>query len=122
MSALLAKYPKIDGIISDYGTDALAARARSRPPAASSFRSGRSTPTVSRASTRRYKGNPRSARDDLVSQLARPGGRPKAIAAAEGLPNKEPSIYELPFFEDSSAVRPLVCDPSAAPDFYSRTS
>jgi ribose transport system substrate-binding protein len=43
----------------------------------------------------------------------------KAIAAAEGLPNKEPSRYSLPFFENSVSGQAPVCVPSAAPDFYS---
>ena len=42
----------------------------------------------------------------------------KAIAAAEGLPNGEPSDYNLPFFEDTLAGKPLQCNPKAPDDFY----
>jgi hypothetical protein len=42
----------------------------------------------------------------------------KAIAAAEGLPNNEPSIYNLTFFEDTLGGKALQCNPKAAADFY----
>ncbi len=79
MSALLAKYPKIDGIISDYGTDALAAtRAfqaanRKLVPIAHTRRQRPLVPLQEGA--QEQPGLP--ARDDLVAQLARPRGRPQ---------------------------------------------
>ena len=42
----------------------------------------------------------------------------KAIAAAEGLPNLEPNIINLPAFEDTLAGKPYQCNAKAAPDFY----
>ena len=43
----------------------------------------------------------------------------KAIAAAEGLPNGEPSKFVLPLFEDTLVSgKPLQCNPKAATDFY----
>ena len=122
MTALLAKYPKIDGIISDYGTDALGRHARhagGQPQARADRR--RSTPTASRASTRRCtSSNPAFQLATISSRnwLGRVAAR-KAIAAAQGLPNKEPSTYALPFFENSVSGQEPVCVPSAAPDFYS---
>lgn len=114
-SALLAKYPKIDGIISNYGTDALAsARAfqaanRKLVPIATLDANGLSC-------IYKKAGVPLatiSSRNWLGRIAAR-----KAIAAAEGQPNNEPSTYDLPFFEDSLHGKPLQCSASEAPDFY----
>lgn len=115
-AALLAKYPKIDGIISNYGTDALASvralQAAGRPlvPVTTLDANGLSClykkagVAMSTISSRNW--------------LGRVAAR-KAIAAAEGLPNKEPSKYNLPFFEDTlNPSKPLVCNPSAPADFY----
>ena len=120
-AALLAKYPKIDGIISNYGTDALASDARvpGRRPQARADRDARRQ----RALLPVQEG----AQEQPAFQLATISSRNwlgriaarKAIAAAEGLPNKEPSIYQLPFFEDTvSGQEPRRAYPSAAPDFY----
>ena len=114
-SALLAKYPKIDGIISNYGTDALAsirafqAAGRKLVPVTTLDANGLSC---------LYKKNGLplstiSSRNWLGRVAAR-----KASAAAEGLPTGEPSLYNLPFFEDTLNGKPLKCNPSAAPDFY----
>jgi ribose transport system substrate-binding protein len=115
-AALLAKYPKIDGIISNYGTDALAsirafqAAGRKLVPVTTLDANGLSC---------LYKKNGLplstiSSRNWLGRVAAR-----KAIAAAEGLPNGEPNIYKLTFFEDTlSTGKPLQCNPKASPDFY----
>ena len=103
MSALLAKYTKIDGIISDYGTDALAAtRAmqaanRKLVPIGTLDANG-----LSCLYKKVHKSNPQFQLATISSRnwLGRVAAR-KAIAAAQGLPNKEPSRYELPFFENS---------------------
>ncbi|HEY7966325.1 MAG TPA: hypothetical protein VID68_04805, partial [Solirubrobacteraceae bacterium] len=43
----------------------------------------------------------------------------KAIAAAEGLPNAEPNIINLPAFEDTLAKgKTYQCNPKASADFY----
>jgi ribose transport system substrate-binding protein len=114
-SALLAKYPKIDGIISNYGTDALAsvrafqAANRKLVPITTLDANGLSciykdqNIPLSTISSRNW--------------LGRVAAR-KAIAAAEGVQNTEPDKFDLPFFEDSLGGKPLVCDKSAAPDFY----
>jgi ribose transport system substrate-binding protein len=121
MSALLAKYSHIDGIISDYGTDALAAtRAfqaanRKLVPIASLDANG-----LSCLYNKVHKSNPSFQLATISSRnwLGRVAAR-KAIAAAEGLPNKEPSTYDLPFYENSVSGQAPVCVKSASPDFYS---
>ena len=42
----------------------------------------------------------------------------KAIAAAEGLTNYEPNIYNLAAFEDTTAGKTYQCNPKASADFY----
>ena len=42
----------------------------------------------------------------------------KAIAAAQGLKNDEPTRFELGIYEDSLGGRAPVCDPSQAPDTF----
>ncbi len=114
-AALLAKYPKIDGIISNYGTDALAsvrafqAAGRKLVPVTTLDANGLSC---------LYKkaGVPLSTISSR-NWLGRVAAR-KAIAAAEGLPNGEANIYNLPFFEDSLNGKPLRCNPKAPADFY----
>jgi ribose transport system substrate-binding protein len=121
MSALLAKYKKIDGIISDYGTDALAATrafqaaGRKLVPIGTLDANG-----LSCLYKKVHAKNPTFQLATISSRnwLGRVAAR-KAIAAAEGLPNKEPSRYALPFFENSVSGQAPLCVPSAAPDFYS---
>jgi ribose transport system substrate-binding protein len=119
-AALLAKYPQIDGIISDYGTDALAAvRAfqagnRKVPPIATLDANGLSCLYV-----KLHKTDPKFQLATISSRnwLGRIAAR-KAIAAAQGLPNSEPSRFVLPFSEDTAGGKPALCNPKAAPDFY----
>ena len=54
----------------------------------------------------------RSRRSRSRNWLGRIAAR-KAIAAAEGLPNNEPNIYNLPSFEDTLAGKPYQCNPKA---------
>jgi ribose transport system substrate-binding protein len=114
-SALLAKYPKIDGIISNYGTDALAsvrafqAANRKLVPITTLDANGLSC-------IYKDKGIPLSTISSR-NWLGRVAAR-KAIAAAEGIQNTEPDKFALPFYEDSLGGKPLQCDKSAAPDFY----
>jgi ribose transport system substrate-binding protein len=114
-SALLAKYPKIDGIISNYGTDALAsvrafqAANRKLVPITTLDANGLSC-------IYKQKNIPLSTISSR-NWLGRIAAR-KAIAAAEGIQNSEPDKYALPFYEDSLGGKPLQCDSSAAPDFY----
>jgi ribose transport system substrate-binding protein len=114
-SALLAKYPKIDGIISNYGTDALAsvrafqAANRKLVPITTLDANGLSC-------IYQKAGIPLSTISSR-NWLGRIAAR-KAIAAAEGVQNTEPNTYPLPFFEDTLGNKPLKCDKAAAPDFY----
>lgn len=120
MSALLAKYPKIDGIISDYGTDALAAtRAfqaanRKLVPIGSLEANGLACLwKKNRASNPQFQIATISSRNWLGRIAAR-----KAIAAAAGVQNSEPSRIALPFFEDSVGGTAPKCVQGAAADFY----
>jgi ribose transport system substrate-binding protein len=114
-SALLAKYPKIDGIISNYGTDALAsvrafqAANRKLVPITTLDANGLSC-------IYKKAGVPLSTISSR-NWLGRVAAR-KAIAAAEGTTDNEPNSYDLPFFEDSLNGKPIQCDTGAAPDFY----
>jgi ribose transport system substrate-binding protein len=114
-SALLAKEPKIDGIISNYGTDALAsvrafqAANRKLPAIASEDANG--------LSCIYKKAHLPLATISSRNWLGRVAAR-KAIAAAEGVTDSEPDTYDLPFFEDSLHGKPIQCSSSAAPDFY----
>jgi ribose transport system substrate-binding protein len=114
-ASLLSQYPKIDGIISNYGTDALASAqafekaGRKLVPIATLDANGLSCLYKSK----KIPLETISSRNWLGRIAAR-----KAIAAAEGLPNQEPSIITLPSWEDTLAGKPYRCDPKAAPDFY----
>jgi len=114
-ASLLSQYPKIDGIISNYGTDALAS--------AQAFqKAGRKLVPIATLDANGLSCLYKSKKVPLESissrnWLGRIAAR-KAIAAAEGLPNLEPNIYNLPSWEDTLAGKPYQCNPSAAPDFY----
>lgn len=120
MGALLSRHPEIDGVISDYGTDALAAaRAfqaadRTLVPIATLEANGLAclyeevsgdTPDFELATI--------SSRNWMGRVAAR-----KAIAAAAGLPSGEPDQYSLPLIEDTLADLAPVCEPSYGDDFY----
>jgi len=114
-AALLAKYPKIDGIITNYGTDALAAArafqaaGRKLVPVAGADANGlsclykKSGTALATVSTRNW--------------LGRIAAR-KAIAAAEGLPNTEPSLIKLGWWENTTAGKPYKCVAGAPSDYY----
>lgn len=120
MSALLAKYPEIDGLISDYGTDALAATrsfqaaGRKLVPVATLDANGLGCLYVKSKAT-----NPDAQLATISSRnwLGRVAAR-KAIAAAEGVKDDEPSSFELPLIEDTLGTLPPKCDASQADDFY----
>lgn len=120
-SSLLTKYPTIDGVISDYSTDALAAtrafQAADRPlvPIATLDANGLSClyDEQQAAGNTDFQLATISSRNWLGRIAAR-----KAIAAAEGIENDEPSTYSLPFFEDSVNGPAPVCDSSLPDDFY----
>ena len=114
-ASLLSQYPKINGIISNYGTDALAS--------AQAFqKAGRRLVPIATLDANGlsclYKSK-KIALESISSRnwLGRIAAR-KAIAAAEGLTNYEPNIINLPSFEDTLAGKPYQCNPKASADFY----
>jgi len=121
MGSLIAKYPKIDGLISDYGTDALAAlrtmQAAGRPlvPTATLDANGLGCLWKSQSTVagNKFQLATISSRNWLGRIAAR-----KAISAAEGIPNNEPSIISLPISENSLRAKRPVCLAGAADDFY----
>ncbi|MBI1378428.1 MAG: substrate-binding domain-containing protein [Frankiales bacterium] len=121
MASLLAKYPQIDGIISDYGTDALAAtramQAAGRPlvPIATLEANGLGClyQKEKAAGDTKFQLATISSRNWLGRVAAR-----QAIAAAEGVTINEPSTYTLPLIEDSTAGLEPKCDASQGDDFY----
>jgi ribose transport system substrate-binding protein len=114
-ASLLSQFPKIDGIISNYGTDALASAqafqkaGRKLVPIATLDANGLSCLYKSK----KVPLQTISSRNWLGRIAAR-----KAIAAAEGLSNFEPNIINLPAFEDTLAGKPYQCNKNAAADFY----
>lgn len=121
MSSLLAKYPQIDGIISDYGTDALAAtramQAANRPlvPIATLEANGLGClyAKESAAGDKKFQLATISSRNWLGRVATR-----QAIAAAEGVTISEPSTFSLPLIEDSTAGLTPKCDSTQGDDFY----
>ena len=114
-ASLLSQYPKIDGIISNYGTDALASAqafenaGRKLVPIATLDANGLSCLYKSK----KIPLETISSRNWLGRIAAR-----KAIAAAEGITNDEPYIYNLPSFENTLHGKTYHCNPKASPDFY----
>lgn len=119
MAGLLAKYPQIDAVYSDYGTGSVGAlRAY--------LAAGRKIPVWSSgdanelgcfwkdnvAANPDFKLATWSSRTWLVRLALR-----KGVAAAQGLDNHEPSIVNLPMEEDSAdpALQPK-CETSLPPD------
>lgn len=120
MSSLLARYPQIDGIISDYGTDALAATramtAANRPlvPIATLDANGLSCLyDKQKSAAPKFQLATISSRNWLGRIAAR-----KAIAAAEGIADNEPSRFQLPIIEDSTGSARPVCRSGVGDDFY----
>jgi ribose transport system substrate-binding protein len=119
-SALVAKYPKIDGIIANFGTDALAiirafqASGRKLVPVAALDANGLSCLyKTTRKSAPQFQISTISNRNWLGRIAAR-----KAIAAAEGIANPEPSRFILPFYENTLSSSKVFCNPKLPPDFY----
>jgi ribose transport system substrate-binding protein len=118
MAALLAKYPKIDGAIIDYGASAEGAirafQQANRPLIPIGTTEGNSlgcTFKKLKPSNPKFEMATFSSRNWLGRVAAR-----KAIAAAAGVSDKEPSIFELSLLEDSLAGNAPKCDPSQGPD------
>lgn len=115
-AALLSRYKNINGLISNYGADALAsirafkAAGRKLVPIATLMSNGTSC-----AYKKSHVGLATVSGRNWMGRIA----ARKAIAAAEGLPNKEPNTYALPFIENTQAGLPPQCNPSSklASDF-----
>ena len=103
-ASLLAKYPNINGIFSDYGTDGLSALHAFQA-------AGRKFPAVAVADAnglgclwqkqRKTKNSFALATVSTRNWLGRVAAR-KAIAAAEGIKDTEPNLYNLTFYENSA--------------------
>lgn len=120
-AAYVAKYPKIDGIITNFGTDALAiirafeAAGRKLVPTEGLDANGLSCLYKKTRST-----NPQFQIATISNRnwLGRIAAR-KAISAAEGIANNEPSRFTLPFYEDTlSNPKKVFCNPKLSLDFY----
>jgi ribose transport system substrate-binding protein len=118
MSALLARYPEIDGVLTDYGATAVGAiRAfqaahRTLVPFATS-----SENDLGCLYKQLTKSNPglQIGTGTTRSWVGRVAAR-KAIAAAEGIPDPEPSFMKVGNSEDSISGPQPKCDPRFAPD------
>lgn len=110
-ASLLAKYPTINGIFSDYGTDGLSALHAFQA-------ANRKFPDVAVADAnglgclwKKSQGTKNAFALSTVSTrnwLGRVAAR-KAIAAAEGIKDTEPSLYDLTFYENSLAGKTPNC-------------
>ena len=118
-AALLAKYPQIDGIISDYGSATLAAlRAlqtanRDLVPVATLDTNGLGCLYAEEKAGGKFQLATISSRNWLGRVAAR-----KAISAATGVTNDEPSTYALPLIEDSLNGLEPKCLPDQPEDSY----
>lgn len=119
-ASLLAKYPKIDGIISDYGSSTYAAlrafQTANRPlvPVATLDTNGLGCLyQQEQGKDSKFQLMTISSRNWLGRVAAR-----KAIAAAEGIQDDEPSTYNLPAIEDSLNGLAPVCVSSQPADTY----
>jgi ribose transport system substrate-binding protein len=121
VTALLAKYPKIDGIIDDQdgfsGLGVLRAyESANRPMVPFTLLED------NELSCEYNKMKPKNPKFELGTMSARTWlGRiaaRKAIAAAEGIPNNEPNIYSLPIYEDTLGGKAPTCDSKQPADAY----
>ncbi len=120
MASLIAKYPTIDGVITDDSSSSVGALRAFES-------SGRKFPIIgteesnllactyqtSKAKHPELQMATISARNWLGRIAAR-----KAVAAAEGLPENDPSTYNLPIYEDSTGSNPPKCDTSVSPSTF----
>jgi ribose transport system substrate-binding protein len=117
-ASLLAKYPVINGVISDYGTDALAetrafaAAGRPLVPIATLEANGLGCLYQQKSKTG-FQLATISSRNWLGRIAVR-----KAIAAAEGVPDNEPSTFNLPLIENSLGGAAPVCNSAEPADYY----
>lgn len=120
-AAFVAKYPKIDGILTNFGTDALAiirafqAAGRKLVPTAGLDANGLS---CLYKATRKTQPKFQIATISNRNWLGRIAAR-KAIAAAEGIKNSEPARITLPFYEDTlTKPTKVFCNTKLPADYY----
>ena len=120
-AAYVAKYKKIDGIITNFGTDALAiirsfqAAGRKLVPTEGLDANGLS---CLYKKTRKSQPQFQIATISNRNWLGRIAAR-KAISAAEGIANNEPARITLPFYEDTlTKPTKVFCNPKLSQDFY----
>jgi ribose transport system substrate-binding protein len=121
MTALLGKYPKIDAVIND--SDGFAAlgvvrayQAADKPlvPLGSLEANGLACEYLKlKDKNPNFQIGTISGRNWIGRIAAR-----KAIAAAQGIPNNEPTRFNLGIFEDSLGGRAPICDAAAGPDTF----
>jgi ribose transport system substrate-binding protein len=121
MGSLLAKYPKIDAVMSDYGLGSMGAlRAFVAAKREIPLWPGQDANELGcfwedhKADNPNFKLATVSARTWLVRVALR-----KAVGAVQGISDTEPSIINLPLVEDSAAGDPALapkCDRSLPPD------
>lgn len=121
MASLLAKYPDIDAVMSDYGQGSMGALR-------AFVAAGRPIPLWPSQDANElgcfwqehHADNPdfELATVSARTWMSRLGLR-KAVAAAQGIDNLEPSVVELPLVEDSASDDPALepkCNPDLPPD------
>jgi ribose transport system substrate-binding protein len=120
MTALLGQFPEIDGVISNYGTDAVGvirafeAAGRELVPIASLEANQLACEFEAlKAANPKYELATISSRNWMGRIAVR-----KAIAGAQGIANDEPAFFPLPLFEDTLGGLAPQCDETLAPDQY----
>jgi ribose transport system substrate-binding protein len=122
MTALLSKYPKIDAVINDSDGFATlgvirAYQSANKPlvPVASLEANALACEYLKlKDSNPNFQIGTVSGRNWIGRIAAR-----KAIAAAEGIPNHEPTRFEIGIFEDSlGGAQAPICDPQQGPDTF----
>jgi ribose transport system substrate-binding protein len=121
LTALLAKYPEVDGIINDSdgftGLGVLRAyEAANKPLVPIATLEGNE---FGCEFAKLKPNNPKLEYGTLSARtwMGRVAAR-KAIAAAQGIENHEPDVYKLPIIEDSLAGLAPKCDPAQPPDAF----
>lgn len=119
VAGLIAKYPKIDGVATDYGVTALAAvkafeQARLPVPAIATNASINELSCKYLAMKKSGKAFPYFSLDGTTSVIRFAGRR--AVAHYQGTSNGESTtVFPYPYADSSAGVEPK-CDPSAPPD------
>ncbi len=120
MASLIAKYPEIDGVITDDSSSSVGAlraftASNRKFPVIGTEESNLLACTYqdAKASHPELQLATISARNWLGWIAAR-----KAVAAAQGLPENDPSTYNLPIYEDSAGGLAPKCDTSVSPSTF----